>query len=445
MTGNIYYEIIFISILILFNAIFAASEIALVSINKNRIEGMAKEGHKKAKMVLHLLSEPSRFLATIQVGITLGGFFASASAAVVISEELNKVIMPILPGIVSQFSKEISIFAVTIVLSYFTLVMGELVPKRLALKNPEKIAMSVVGLISFVSKVTYPFVSVLSISTNMLMKILGKNIENVSEKVTEEEIKLMIDVGEENGVINKIEKEMIHGIFKFDNTVAREVMTHRKDMFAIDVTTPYKDIIELLIKEKYSRIPVYEGSVDNIVGVLFVKDLFTKISVACYTDFDIKEILRKPFFVYESKNIDILLQEFRSTRNSIAMVIDEYGGIAGLITIKDILEEIVGSITDEYDDAVEAEIEHAGENVYILTGTAAIRKINEKLGLKLPVQPFGTISGFILSLIGYIPLSGKEVKKIEYNNMVFEVLEIKEKRIEKIRMTVKKDNENEEN
>ena len=274
--GSLIIELLLIFILIFVNAFFSASEMAIVSINKNKINLLASEGNQKALLINKLIAEPSRFLATIQVGVTLAGFLASAFAATSIS----KYITSMLESMNIYGAESISVIIVTILMSYLTLVLGELFPKRIALNNSEKIAMAVVKPVLFFSKVTKPFVKFLTFSSNILLRIVGITSENLEEKVSEEEIRMLINVGEETGVIKETEKDMIEGIFQFDDTLAKEIMTPRTNVFAIDIETPTEQVVDQVLSEQYSRIPVYEGDIDNIIGVLYMKDLFVSLRLS---------------------------------------------------------------------------------------------------------------------------------------------------------------------
>jgi len=428
--GSILLELLLILILVLINAFFAASEMAMISLNKNRVIRLADEGNKKAQLLINLMSEPSKFLSTIQVGITLAGFLASASAAASISKRLSNV----LNNFNIPRSEEISVVVITIILSYITLVLGELVPKRIALQKSEEIAMFSIKPILFISKFTSPFVKFLTFSTNSLLKMFGININNLEEKVSEEEIRSLIDVGEENGVINEIEKDMINGIFEFDDTLAAEIMTPRTNVFAIEVNMPIREIISKIIEEQYSRIPVYEGEIDNIIGVLYMKDLFEHLANEKIDHISTRNILRPAYFVPENKNIDALFKELQNTKNHMAVLIDEYGGFSGIVTIEDLIEEVMGNISDEYDINDELIIK-VDEKTYLINGLTSINEVNNVLDLSLPSNDFDTIGGFIISLLGTIPKEN-EHHSIEYENLTFEIQKINEKRIEELKLYI---------
>jgi putative hemolysin len=428
--SNIFLQFLLILILILVNAFFAASEMSIVSLNKNKITLLANEGNNKAKLILNLMTEPSRFLATIQVGITVAGFLASASAATTISQHLAQYMKNLnIPA-----SDQLALFIITLLLSFFTLVLGELFPKRVALQYADQIALAVIKPILYLSKITLPFVKLLTSSTNFLVRLFGINLENLEEKVSEEEIRMMINVGEENGVINETEKEMLDGIFEFDDTLAREIMTPRTNVFAVDVTTDIDELIDKVLEEQYSRVPVYEEDTDNIIGILYMKDLFTYIRNKSIKDIDIRSILRPAYFVPEIKNIDTLFKELQSTKNYMAILIDEYGGFSGIVTIEDLIEEVMGNIFDEHDVRYE-DIVQLDSNTYLVNGLASIDDVNYALHSNIPAENFDTIGGFVISLLGTIPKSDEE-PTVEYENLTFKVEKVNEKRIEKLKICV---------
>jgi len=423
-------ELLLLVMLIVLNAFFAASEIALISLNDTKIKLMADEGNKKAKMVMNVLSEPSRFLATIQIGITLAGFLASAFAAESFAHRLVNLIQMTQVTIPENVLKTISIVIITIILSYFTLVLGELVPKRLAMKKAEPISFFVISPLRYLSVVTSPFVKLLTISTNFFVRLFGVDPNADDEQVTEEEIRMMVDVGEEKGTIDESEKEMINNIFEFDDKIASDIMTHRTDIVGIPISSSLKDIIDLVKTEKYTRYPVYEDSIDNIVGILNVKDLI-KLLDDNDQEFNLKDIIRRPYFVPASKKIDELFKELQSTKTHMAVAIDEYGGTAGLITIEDLIEEIVGNIFDEYDED-EKEFEKLDENTCIINGVVSLERVKDFLGVNLPIEEYETLSGFLIGQLGRIP--GEDEKPIiEFDGLVFKVEKMEEKRISKVK------------
>ncbi|NFO13443.1 HlyC/CorC family transporter [Clostridium botulinum] len=430
---NITSQIILIVILTLLNAFFASAEMAIVSLNKNKIKILAEEGDKKAIILLKLMEEPTKFLSTIQVGITLAGFFNSASAATGISEDLARY----LSGLNVPYSNKIALIIVTIVISYITLVFGELFPKRIALKKSEAIAMFSVRPVLYVSKITAPFIKLLSASTNILVSLAGLDKEGLDEKVSKEEIKSLVEVGQEHGVINETEKEMINSIFEFDDKLADEVMTPRTEVYLINIDKPLEEYLDELLEEKYSRVPVYEEDIDNIIGILYMKDFILEARKHEFENVNIREILHPPYFVPETKNIDDLFNELKSSKKHMAILIDEYGGFSGIVTIEDLVEEVMGNIDDEYDEE-ECFVQKIDSNTFIVNGLMPIDDLNDYLHIQLVSDECDTISGFLINIMGKIPNNIGE-KVIEYENIIFKIESIKEKRIEKIKICIQKD------
>lgn len=417
-------QIIILLILIFLNAYFAASEIAFISLNDAKIEKQAKEGNKKAKQIEKMLKNPSKFLATIQIGITLAGFLSSAFASDAFADILAPALNSIFPMISVEVFRGISIILITIILSFFTLVLGELVPKRLAMKYYEKIAFATIGIIRAISIVTAPFVKILTVVTNFISKLFGIS-ENEEEIVTEEEIKMMIDEGEEKGTIEEDEKEMINNIFEFNDISVSEVMTHRTDMYAIEINSDINDIIKDLDDYKYSRIPVYEESIDDIKGILFVKDLLKYLYNK--ENIKIKDIMRQAYFVSENRQINELFKDLQKNKMQMAIVIDEYGGTAGLVTMEDLLEEIVGNIFDEYDE-IENDYTKIDDNTFLINGSVSINDLKKILEVQIPEGEYDTLSGYLLELLGRVP-QDDEKPIIETENISYKIEEYEDKRI----------------
>lgn len=426
--------IVFLGILILLNAFFAASEIALISLNDARIKSLAEKGDRKAARIGELLGEPSRFLATIQIGITLAGFLASAFASETFAGPLVQVLQRAGVGLSAGVLKTMSMILVTVLLAYFTLVLGELVPKRVGMKKAQPIAYFAVGPLHLLSAATRPVVSLLTVSTNLVVRFFGMDPYEEDKEVTEEEIRLMVDIGEETGAIHESEKRMIYNIFDFNNKTVGNIMTHRTDIVALPVDAGLQQVIELVNTEKFSRIPVYQDTLDNIIGMLYAKDLFHFLSDGSdREDFSLSKIVRKPYFVAASKPTDQLFREMQRSKNHIAVIIDEYGGTAGLATIEDLLEEIVGNIFDEYDEE-EKEFEKLDENTYLIKGTASLDDVEELLGVRLPVDDYDTLSGFIIGQLGRIPGS-QDKPSIEYEGLVLKVEKVEEKRVSMVKVS----------
>lgn len=423
-----------ISILILIlltaiNAFFAASEIAFISLNDNKIEKQAKEGNKKAKQIQKMLENPSAFLSTIQIGITLAGFLSSAFASDTFADMMAPTLNNLIPIGIGIW-KSISIILITIILSFFTIIFGELVPKRFAMKNYEKIAFLSIGIIRAIAVITSPFVKLLTVTTNAISKLFGVN-ENDEEIVTEEEIKMMVDQGEENGTIEEEEKELINNVFEFNDITVSEIMTHRTDMFAVDINMSAGELLEEIIKDdcKHSRIPVYDETIDEIKGVLYVKDIIKNINKKT---FKIKNIMKEAYFVSQNKLINELFKELQKNKKHLAIIVDEYGGTAGLITMEDILEEIVGDIFDEYDE-IEEEYEKIDDKTYILSGSMPIYDVNKLLESNIPEGDYDTLSGYLQEELGRIPTE-EENPVIETDELIFKIEEYEDKRILKVKV-----------
>ena len=427
-------QILVLILLIGLNAFFAASEIAFISLNDAKIEKQAKEGNKKAKQIEKMLESPSKFLSTIQIGITLAGFLSSAFASDAFAYRLAPVLNNIIP-IGTEIWQNISIIIITIILSFFTIVFGELVPKRLAMKNYEKISFATIGVIRTISIITAPFVKLLTVTTNAISKIF-KVSENEEEIVTEEEIKMMVDQGEENGTIEEDEKEYINNVFDFNDITASEIMTHRTDIFAVDINTSPGELLEEIIKDdcKHSRIPVYDETIDEIKGILYVKDIIKNINKKT---FKIKNIMKEAYFVSQSKLINELFKELQKNKKHIAIIVDEYGGTAGLITMEDILEEIVGDIYDEYDE-IEEEYEKIDDKTYIISGSMPIYDVNKLLDSHIPEGDYDTISGYLQEEMGRIPTE-EEIPTIETEELTFKIEEYEDKRILRVKVCKNQD------
>ncbi len=422
-------QILVLVILILLNAYFAATEIAFISLNDTKIERDAKEGNKKSKQILKMLKSPSKFLATIQIGITFAGFLSSAFASDAFADKLAPVLNEWMPFISVEIWNGIAIVIITIILSFFTLVFGELVPKRLAMKYYEKVAYGTIGVIRAISIITAPFVKLLTFSTNMVSKIFGVG-EAEEEVVTEEEIKMMIDQGEEKGTIEKGERQLLNNVFEFNDIIVSEVMTPRTAIYAIDINDNVKDLLDEMDEFKYSRIPVYEESIDDIKGILFIKDIIKPLKNK--EPIDIKKIMREPYFVPESKDIDELFKEMQQNKVQMAIAIDEYGGTAGLITMEDIIEELVGNILDEYDEE-DPDIKKIDDNTFILSGTLTSYEIKKLFNVEIPEGDYETLSGYLLDRLGRIP-DENEHPVIEDDNLTYKVEEMEDKRIKYVKV-----------
>jgi putative hemolysin len=426
-------DLLVLAVLIFMNAFFSATEIAVISLNDSKIRKMAEEGDRIARKLLRLIEDPAGFLATIQVGVTLAGFLSSAFAATLFAERLYRLIGLDIPAI-----RSVSIIVVTLVLAYFSLVLGELVPKRIAQNNPEKLAKGVAGIILALGAILRPFIWFLTFSTNVVLRLLGIDPTKTERRITEEEIRMMVDVGRESGSIHAEEKKMIENIFEFNDKTVSEVMTHRTNIISLDVTATFNEIMDLAVHEKYTRIPVFEGDIDNIIGILHVKDLLCYAAEGFAQPFDLRQIIRPPCFVPESKNMDALFREMQRDHLQFAVVIDEYGGTAGIITIEDLLEQIVGNMQDEYDEE-EQPIVQKDSSTFLADGMATLDEVSDmvgqEIGEEIPHEDFDTIAGLVVNLLGRIP-EDNEFPEVVYHNLRLKVLEMDEKRVAKVQIEI---------
>ncbi len=418
-------------VLIFVNAIFACSEIAVVSLNEKKTEKLAEEGNKKAVKLLKMLQNPDRFLSTIQISITLAGFLGSAFAADNLAGRLTSWLYSDVgfTAIGIEALDTVCVILVTVLLSYFTLVLGELVPKRIAMKNPEKVALGLSSLIGFFAVIFRPAVWFLSISTNLVLKLLRIDPKHNDEEVTEEEIRLMVDASEEDGNIEAEEKEMIENIFEFNNTVASEIMIHRTEMAAIDISDSFDDIIKTINETGYSRFPVYENDIDNIVGVLSTRRFL--LNVCEKEPKTLRELVYEPNFVPESVRADLLFRDMKEKKSHMAIVLDEYGGTAGLVTLEDLIEQIVGNIYDETDEQFEdEEIEKLSDNLYRMAGSVSLDIVEETLDIDFPPEDddLETLSGLIFSRFTTIPADG-ETPELTVGRLHIKVEEISDHRV----------------
>ena len=436
-TANILGQIIILIILTAINAFFSCAEMAMVSSNKSKIRRLAEEGKKSARLVQKFNEEPTKFLSTIQVAITLAGFFSSASAAQGLSHPLGAWIS----SRNIPYGGQIALITVTLILSYFTLVFGELVPKKIALQKPEAISMFCVTPIKSVSRIAAPFIKLLTFSTNMVTLPFGIKEGNTEEILSREELISLVNEGQAHGVLNKKEKEMINSIMEFDEKVAKEIMTPRINVFAIDIAAPKEEYLEDLMKTKYTRIPVYEEDVDNIIGMLYIKDFLKDAVKRGYKNVDVRSIIKKPYLVPESKIIKDLFRELQLSKKQIAVLIDEYGGFAGIVTMEDLVEEVMGDIEDEY-DTIYSKIKKIDESTYLVDGMATLDELNLKLDLQLYSENYDTLSGYLIDHMGSIPQENDD-RTIELDHLVFKLESVKNKRIDKVKLYIGKEEQSE--
>ena len=430
-SGPLWGQITLLIILIIVNAYFAAAEMAIVSVNKNRIRSLAQEENKKAEALSKLIDEPNKFLSAIQVVITLAGFLTSAEAAVSFSDDVGIW----LDNVGIPYGQEIAVMIVTLVLSFFTLVFGELFPKRLAMLHADGMAMAVVKPILFISALFKPFVWMLSVTVTLFLKICRQRTDVTNVEYSEDDVVSMLEAGQESGELKEEGKKMITSIFAFDDLLAYEVMTPRTDVFSIDINAPTQEYIDELMELRYSRIPVYEDDSDNIIGILYIKDYLIKAREDGFDNVDFRSILRKPYFVPETKNIDSLFFELQTTKQHIAILIDEYGGFSGIVTMEDIIEEVMGDIDDEYDEE-EPEIQKVSDDTYVVDGSMDLDDIDEEIGINLESDNSETIGGFIIDILGEIPDEDDIGKEVEFENYRFRIDSIRDRRIEQITVMI---------
>lgn len=425
-------------LLIFLNAVFACAEIAMLNANDVKITQLSSKGNKKAIRLQKLTDKPATFLAAIQVAITLSGFLGSAFAAENFSDMIVDAItslgwdLPISPATLDT----ISVILITLILSYFTLVLGELVPKRVAMKKAEKTALKLSGLVSFISIVFAPLVWLLTISTNGILRLFGIDPHEESEEVTEEEIMLMVDASSESGGIEEEEKEIIQNVFEFNDTTAGEIATHRKEIAMLSIDDSADEWEQTIHDTRHSIFPVCNETIDKIVGILNAKDYFR------LDDKSIENVLEnavKPaYLVPETVSADVLLKNMRTRKEYFAIVMDEYGGTSGIVTLTDLIECIVGDIeyADEDEEDNTPEIEQIDEKTFAVAGIASIGDVEKAIGRELSEHDCDTIGGYIISVIGSIPEDGSTLST-ENDILLIDVTEVKEHRIEKATITLK--------
>ena len=420
-------QILIIVLLTALNAFFAAAEIAFVSINQGKMAQRAQEGDKKAIKVMRLLENSDEFLATIQVAITFAGFFSSASAATSFSSRIQPLLGNI-PG-----AETLALIIVTVVLSYLTLVFGELYPKQVALQMAEPIALHTAGIILFVKKISKPFVWILTFSTGLLKRITPIEFTRVEEKLTRSEMKSLLANSRNDGAIDISEFAMMQGVLSLDTKLAREVMVPRTDTLMLDVDDDISENLETILNCSYSRLPLYEEDKDKVIGVIHVKDVFRAAKEQGFDNIDLRALAHEPVFVPSTIFVDDLLVEFRKTRQHLAVLKDEYGGVEGIVTLEDLIEEIVGEIEDEYDEE-EKEVVEIDENNSVIDAGISLDRFNQIYQTSLESDEVDTMAGAIIEKLGYFP-DDDEVVKVRFEGYLLQPTEIENDRIRKIHVT----------
>ena len=425
--------------LILLNAFFAATEIAVISLNEKKLKARAEDGDKKAVKMLKMIDEPTRFLSTIQIGITLAGFLGSAFAADNFAEKLSAFTIKALDISEKHINtlNTVSVIVITLILSFFTLVLGELVPKRIAMKHKEKLAESVCGMISWLAGLLRPIIWLLTVATNGVLRLFGIDPHEKEDPVSEEDIVLMLDAGADEGSLNQNDIEYIKNVFKLDGMTAEDVMTPRRAMVLISQNATAEEVLDVIVNEGYSRIPVYSNTSDNIIGVLHTRDFLLKYTSP---DFKLEDVMFQPTFVPTTAHLDVLFKDMQKEHNHIVVVINEYGETAGIVTMEDILEEIVGEIWDERDEAIEDFIQ-LEENKYRVLCSANIEEFFEFFDLEPDEETESTtVNGWVIEIIGSIPEQGFS---FEHENLFITVTKADELMAQEIEVEVKEQAEEE--
>lgn len=430
MDSSMIVLLFFQVVLIALNAVFASAEIAVLSLNETKLGRMAEQGNGRAKRLVRLTKEPARFLATIQVAITLSGFLGSAFAADNFSEPLVDWMINMGVSIPRATLDAGAVIFITLVLSYFTLIFGELVPKRIAMKKPEQIAMGISGLVSGISIVFKPIVSFLSVSTNLVLRLCGIDPKEEEEQVSEEEIRMMVDVGSEKGTIEHQEKEFIQNVFEFNDIMAESIATHRTDVVMLWMEDDMEVWAETIHNSRHTFYPVCDGSPDNVIGVLNAKDYF-RIDDKSRNKV-MNQAVYPAYFVLETTKADVLFRNMKANKNAIAIIIDEHGGMTGIVTMNDLVEELVGDLNDNTEDAKSREpyVEKVEEHTWMVHGNPELEVIEDALGMEIASEGFDTLSGLVFQKLGVIPEDGTQNIELEMQGMQIHITCIREHQIE---------------
>ncbi len=428
MDNSIAFMILLQLVLIMLNAVFACAEIAIISMNDNKMAKMASEGDKRAIRLQKLTSQPARFLATIQVAITLSGFLGSAFAAENFSGVIVDGLVSLGVTIPEKVLDSAAVIFITIILSYFTLVFGELVPKQVAMRKAESLALGLSSLISGIAKVFAPLVNLLTLSTNGVLRLLGIDPNAEEEEVSEEEIRMMVDVGSEKGTIDYEEKEFIQNVFEFNDLSADEILTHRTEVVMLDLEDDMDAWKQIIYDSRHTRYPVCDGTADKIVGILNSKDYFRLEDKS--RESVMKNAVKPAYFVLDTIKADTLFRNMRKDHHVLAVVLDEYGGMSGIITINDLVELLVGDLCDEAEEEEVVDIKRLGEDSWMIQGGALLEEIEEELSISLAdSEEFDTLSGYVLHELESIPEDGAEVT-IEINRLHISAATIKDHQVE---------------
>ena len=402
---TIVFQLLVQVVLILINAFFAATEIAVISLNANKLRKLEEEGDKMAPKLLHMVEDSSSFLSTIQIAITLSGFLGAAFAGDAFAEYLTTWLLSLGVGIPASVLNTISLVVVTVILSYFTLIFGELVPKRIAMQKSMEMARLSCRVVTAIATIAKPVVKLLALSTNGMLRLLRMKVDVEEDQVTEDEIRMMIDLGNESGSIKEDEKELLHNVFDFSDQTVSDVMTHAADVETISVDATREEVLDTIRSTGLSRFPVYGEDESDILGVLNARDFLMDWAVDGTKT--VRDLMRPAYLVPESLDADDLLRDMQRKKIHLAVVLDEYGELAGVITVEDLLEEIVGNIYDEFDPAEPQELEQLGENLWRVSGSLSVEDLADELDMEIPEdEDYDTVGGMILSCLRTIPEDG---------------------------------------
>ena len=426
-------------VLIALNAVFACAEIAVLSVNEVKLSKMVSEGNRKARRLSRLTAQPARFLATIQVAITLAGFLGSAFAAENFSDPLVDWLVGLGVTIPPATLNTLAVILITLILSFFTLVFGELVPKRIAMKQSEKVALNISGLITVISKLFAPIVWLLSASTNGILRLLGIDPNEAEEQVGEEDIRMMVDASSEHGGIDHEEKEFIQNVFEFDDLTAEEIATHRTDVDLLWLDDTMDDWAETIHNTRHTRYPVCEDSADNVVGILNAKEYFRLADKS--RESVMAGAVRTPYFVPETIKADALFRNMKRTGNPLAVVLDEYGGTVGIITMNDLLEQLVGDLDNDQElPNAQPDVVPLTDRSWKIKGGVSLDDVAELTGLELPVDTYETLSGYIFGLYCTIPKDGSKFD-VETEDLEIQVLDVRKHTVASCILTLKEKDE----
>jgi putative hemolysin len=421
-------DILLILFLVLVNGFFSASEIALISLRKSRVRHLVKAGSERARRVQRLQEDPERFLGTVQIGVTLVGSLASAIGGVIAIVHIKPFIQSVPLSFLQKASEPLAVALVVSLITFVTIVLGELVPKSLAIRHSERVAFFTAKTVDNLSRVLFVVLQVLAASSNAVLRLFGLERHSEQPFVSEDEVKYLIREGRKRGVFEPSEEDLIHSVFRFTDTVVKEVMVPRTDIVAVETDSGIDEILRVMNEKGFSRLPVFSETIDNIVGIVYLKDLLALHMTG--KPFQLEQVLRKPYVVPSNKNVSVLLKEMREKRIHLALVGDEYGGTDGLVTMEDLIEEIVGDIRDEQEKELR-EIDEIAANRFIVDGKTDIGLVNERVGVAIPEDEFETIGGFVLGLFGRLPAEGDQIR---YQNLMFTVLRLRKNRIARIRL-----------